>query len=416
METYGCALNTADSETMRAILEKDGFIFTNNIDESDVIIINSCTVKLSTFNRFGYILKKYGEKYASKGKKIIVAGCITQTNPEMIKDISLVGVEQIDKITEVVSETLLGNVVQMTSRKDLKRLDLPKVRRNEIIDIVPVSKGCLGSCSYCKVKFARGTLRSYNPRDIIRHIIKGLNEGIKEVWLTSQDTGAYGQDLKISIIDLIERILAIKKDFKIRLGMANPDFVHKYLDGFAKIFENEKMFRFLHVPLQSGSDNVLKDMRRKYTSSEYEEIISVLRNKFPDITIATDIICGFPTETENDFKETLDIMKRTMPDIINISKYSSMDLTDASGFKQLPSETIKNRSQKMTLLHKEISLKRNKYWLGWEGNAMIDEKGKKGGMIARNDSYKPIILEGDHSLGNIINVKIKKTTDTDLRT
>jgi threonylcarbamoyladenosine tRNA methylthiotransferase CDKAL1 len=413
-ETHGCAINNSDSETMKGILKQDGFEIVDKIESSDVIVLNSCTVKLPTFNRFKSLVKKYS---SMPKKKLVIAGCVPQTNLNQLKDYSCIGVEQIKQIGHVVWETYEGNIIHMIERSKDPRLNLPKIRRFDFVEIVPISKGCLGNCSYCKVKFARGDLVSYNPAAIIRQIKSALNDGVKEIWLTAQDTGAYGLDINTNIVELLEKIIVIKGDFKIRLGMANPNFVYRFLSKFLKIFESEKMFRFLHIPLQSGSDKVLKDMRRAYTVKQFIECTDKLREKFPDITLATDIITGFPTETNEDFKKTISLVNKVKFDVINVSKYSSMDKTDASKMKQIASEIIKKRSSELTKSYTDNSFERNKFWQNWQGSVVIDEIGKNNTLIGRNYAYKPIIISKKPKLklGNSIDVKIIKTTKYDLR-
>ena len=417
-ETYGCALNRSDSETMKGILEKNGFNIVSDIEKSDVIIINSCTVKLSTFNKFKFLLKKYSHL---KNKKLIIAGCVSQTNLDMLKkaNVSAIGVDHISDIVEVVKETLSGKIIHLVGReKNVTRLNLSKNRENPVIEIVPISQGCLGNCSYCKVKLARGDLKSYSVAKIVKQVKDAAADGVKEIWLTSQDNGCYGLDINTNIIELLEKLVTIKGNFKIRVGMANPNFVYKYLDGFLKIFDDPKMFRFIHIPLQAGSNKVLRDMRRKYTKEEFIEVVTKLRSRYPDISISTDIICGFPTETEADFKETLDVVKKLSFDTINISKYSSMDQTDASKMKQLTSEIIKDRSKRMTDLYHKTAKNRNQFWMSWEGLILIDEYGKDDTAIGRNECYRPVIVdnsENEIELGDYIFTRVNKVTSFDLR-
>jgi threonylcarbamoyladenosine tRNA methylthiotransferase CDKAL1 len=415
-ETYGCAVNISDTEVMKGVLKKNGYKIVKDLKEANVIIINTCTVKRSTFNRFQFILDKYSKL---KDKKLIFAGCITQTNLDLLKDYSALGVEQVDNICEVIQETLKGNVIHLVARSNKKRLNLPKVRKNNIIEIIPISKGCLGNCSYCKVKIARGNLVSYDKDDIINEIKQAVSENIFEIWLTSQDNGAYGKDKDTNIIELIDEILDIPGNFKIRLGMSNPNFVYEYILDFVSIFENEKMFKFIHIPLQAGSNKVLSDMNRKYTKEQYLTINKKLRDRFPNFTIATDIICGFPTESEDDFEETIEIIEKTKPDIINVSQYSAMDKTPAAKLKQLQSQIIKKRSTKVSKLNKKISEERNKVWIGWKGKVFVDEKGKENTFISRNDEYKSIIISQKDfkekiELGKFYEVEVVDTNNFDL--
>ncbi len=420
-QTYGCTLNVSDTETMQGLVSKEGYNVVDTIDEADIAIINTCTVKHATFNRFKSLLMAN----RSKDIKLVITGCIPQTNLDLMNNVSAIGVEQLDEIVRVVSETLSGNIIHLIDRKNGKRLNLPKIRRNEIIEIVPISKGCLGNCAYCKVRFARGALVSYPLREIVEQVKTSISEGVKEVWLTSQDNGAYGLDINIDIITLLDELINLKGDFKIRFGMSNPNFVYDRLDDFIRIFRSNKMYKFLHLPIQAGDDTVLKDMRRKYTSEEFKKVYSEFKSNFDDFVIGTDIICGYPTESDEQFDVTLDIVKELNFDVVNISKFSSMDQTDASKLKQLASEVIKTRSKKLSELHKEISFNINHDLVGKTFNVLIDETNKDGSFVGRTDSYRTVTISKENNsnfedfdkikLGDYLSVEIVDHGTYDLR-
>ncbi len=411
LKTYGCSMNYSDSEVMKGLLKEEGYDFVDNKEDADIIIINTCTVKDSSEDRFLAELKKH--KKAEK--PLIVCGCIAQADPEKLEQVSLLGVHNINHIVEVVEETLQGNVVHFLKRNKNPRLNLPKVRKNKFIEIIPINQGCVGACAYCKTKLARGTLMSYDPKEIVKQAEAAVKEGIKEIWITSQDTGAYGLDINYTLPQLIKDLVAIKGEFWIRLGMINPDHAFQYLEELTKLYENPKILKFIHMPLQSGSEKVLKDMKRKYTVKEFEECVKMFRNRFPNITIATDIICGFPTETEDDFEETLALMKKYRFPVINISKYCARRGTEAAAMKQHSTNVIKERSKLCAeLFRNHVD---NSSWLNWEGEVFVDEIGKEGTntVIARNDYYKQILLKGGKELlGKKLNVKIKEARLFDL--
>ncbi|MBR9691066.1 radical SAM protein, partial [Candidatus Woesearchaeota archaeon] len=249
IKTFGCSQNVSDSERMAGVLESEGYEIVSNGDEADVVVINSCTVKNEAET------KLYREIIKHKDKKIVVAGCVAQADTELkdfnLKDYSIVGTSQTSKIAMVVNETLKGNRVVLLD-KDQKNIDIPRIRRNEVVEIIPINEGCLGNCTYCKVKAARGDLSSYKKEDIVKLAIKAVNSGAKQLWITSQDTGAYGIDINETLPKLLNEIVKINGDFKVRLGMCNPNFALKYIDDLIEILNNEKMFRFIHIPLQSG--------------------------------------------------------------------------------------------------------------------------------------------------------------------
>ena len=404
----------------------------NRIENADLVIINSCTVKNKAEAKFFAFIRNTRQKFPKM--KIIAAGCVAEAQKDYLKkedklkDYSVAGVNNIKDIAHIAEETLSGNIIHLLSGKEEKnsRINIPKIRRNEIIEIVPINSGCLGNCAYCKAKFARGDLFSYDKDAIVDHIANAVKDkNIKEAWLTSQDTGAYGLDTGENLPELLREIIAIPGNFKIRLGMCNPNFMLEYLDKIIGILKNDlkkenRFFKFLHIPVQSGNNDILKAMNRKYNIEDYYEIIDKLKKAIPEITIATDIICGFPGETESQFNESIGLVKKTMPDAVNISRYWARPGTfSAEKMKHLHLDPniIKSRSEKLKRIFEKNSYENNKKWLGWAGEIIIDEPGKKGTdtYSGRNYCYKPVVVRGKYNIGQMLKVKIKDVSPFDLK-
>ncbi|MBW2977230.1 tRNA (N(6)-L-threonylcarbamoyladenosine(37)-C(2))-methylthiotransferase [Candidatus Woesearchaeota archaeon] len=413
IKTFGCSLNQSDSEVMAGLLKKANFEIVKNSKEADLIIINSCTVKRPTEKRFF----KYLEKVKELEKPIIIAGCIPQTDPEKVSGYSLVGTSQINNIVEIVEETINGGLLVSLTEEKNQRLNLPKIRKNPVVEIIPISEGCLGEpCAYCKVKSARGDLKSYAKEDVLRQINHAVREGVKEIWITAQDTGCYGKDINESLPSLLKEVINIPGDFKIRLGMANPNHILEFLDKLIEVYKSEKMFKFLHVPVQSGNNDILKAMRRKYTVEEFKHIIKRFRKAIPDISIATDIICGFPGETEEQFDDSLKLIKEIKPDVLNRSRFWPRPKTEAADMEdQIHGKETKRRSQLITSIFHNISRMNNERWLDWIGEIIIDEKGKDGTFIGRNFAYKPVVVSGKFKIGDKVKVIVRKITAHYLR-
>jgi MiaB-like tRNA modifying enzyme len=412
IETYGCAANKNDSEIMAKLLVDSGFII-SDLKDADLIIINTCIVKQATKSRMIERIRFL----SSLNKPLIVAGCFPKVEAERIEKLneraSLIGPNAIDKIVEVAKKTLNGEKVVILEGNANKAL-LPSLRINPIIEIVQIASGCLSACTFCITRFARGRLKSYRVSDIKKKIEESVKNGAKEIWITSQDNSAYGRDLGITLIDLLESILEIEGKFWIRVGMMNPLHFKKIeVEKLAEIFKNKKIFKFLHLPIQSGSNKVLKDMKRGYTVEEFFDWIRIFRKKVKKITISTDIIVGFPTETEKDFEMTIEVLKKLKPDVVNLSKFSLHHQTEATKFKQLSSKIIDERSKILHELIRKIQEKRNKKWKNWKGIALVDEIAKNG-FIARNIYYKPIFLE-NAKFGEFVKVKIEETFPTFLK-
>ncbi|MCD4666867.1 tRNA (N(6)-L-threonylcarbamoyladenosine(37)-C(2))-methylthiotransferase [archaeon] len=410
--TYGCSLNHSDSEVMHGLLEKHGFKITNTKD-ADLIVVNSCTVKNQAESKFFRTLKKFEDK------KIVIAGCIPQADAKLrnteLKDYSIVGISQINKIAEVVEETFNGNVVHLLKREKNPRLNIPKIRKNKIIEIIPINEGCLGNCSYCKTIQARGRLISYEIKEIKKQMQDAVKDGCKEIWLTSQDTSCYGKDINTNIIELLNELVKVKGKYTIRLGMGNPTYFLSYLKELTKLFLNNKMFRFLHIPVQSGNNRILKEMNRDYKVEDYVKIVNYLRNELPYLTISTDIIVAFPGETKKEFEDSVKLIKETKPDIVNISRYWARPGTLAAKMKQVGGDESKRRAKELIKVFREVALERNKEWLNWKGSIVINEKGKNNTFVGRNLHYKPVIVKKG-KIGEWQNIEIKKVTCYDLRT
>jgi len=407
IKTAGCSANVADSEQMAGLLKEAKFELVNDPEDAYIIIFNTCTVKSPTENVFFKELKEFEQKYPNK--LIIIAGCISQTDPKKLKKYPLIGTKQIHNIVQVVEEALNDNVIKMLSNDELPPLNLPKIRKNFVIEIIPISRGCLGACSFCKTKKARGNLISYLINDILREAKKALQAGVKEIWLTSQDCGCYGFDLETNLAQLLKKLVTLPYEFKIRVGMMNPDHLLKIVDELIEVYQNPKIFKFLHLPVQSGNNYVLKKMNRNYQVEDYLNLIKKFKEQFSEMTIATDIIVGFPEEADQQYWDTLNLVRNTMPDVVNISRYWTREGTKAAEMKQISGDEIKRRSRVLTEIFSNVSKIQNEKWVGWEGEVILDEPGKEENQWkGRNYAYKPIVIEGDYKLGQIVNVKIKK--------
>lgn len=296
------------------------------------------------------------KKRTSSGKdiKIIVCGCVPQAENDMkiFENVSLVGVNNIDKIVDAVENVINGyNVKYLKQSKKMTSLNLPKIRKNKFIEIININNGCLGNCTYCKTKFARGNLSSYNIKDIVSRIkYVCTKDNIKEIWLTSEDSGAYGIDLNTNIVNLLKEILDYVQDtdVMIRIGMTNPPYILKHVKDICKLLKHKNMYEFIHIPVQSGSNNVLKDMNREYKIEDFIYLVDNLRKYVPNMTIATDIICGFPYESENDHLETVNLIKKYKFPILNISQFYPRRGTVAYNMKKIDTKIVKKRSREVT--------------------------------------------------------------------
>jgi len=410
IKNFGCSSNIADGEVLAGCLAKAGFQIVQSELDADLLIFNTCGVKGPTENRIIDALK-----HAPKNKKIIIAGCLPKISFERLCSETyfngVVGPAFGAEIVDVVKRVLAGEkVINLNPAKKKPPLSLPRQKSNPVVSIIPINFGCLGSCTYCCVIFARGHLRSYSTSEIVERVQSDYAAGSKEFWITSQDTAAYGRDLGTDLAELLTEIGCLPGDFRVRIGMMTPNLITEMQNRLITAFDNPRIFKFLHLPVQSGDDSVLQYMRRFYTAAEFKEIVKTFRAKFPQLTLATDVIVGFPGETAEAFQNTLELLEEVKPDVTNVSKFFARPKTVAARMKEglVDKEETKRRSTITAELAKRLSAERNQRWVGWSGEVLIDEKGKvENSWVGRNFAYKPIVVKNkDNLLGKTLQVKV----------
>ena len=384
-----------------------------------MLIYNTCAVKGPTENRIINAIK-----HAPKNKKIIVAGCLPKISFErLLREVPFdgtVGPSVGEEIVDVVTRVAAGEkVLDLGGLNNMPKLDLPKIRSNPVVSVVPINYGCLGSCAYCCVVQARGHLRSYSVEEVIKRVSCDLTDGAREFWVTSQDTACYGKDFRSNLAELLKALDGVSGDFKIRVGMMTPNMVTDMQEELIDAFKSDKVFKFLHLPVQSGDGETLNRMRRFYTVAEFKAIVDAFRAQFPDLTLATDVIVGFPGETEVAFEKTLKLLEEVKPDITNVSKFFARPKTAAAQIQDslVGRDEIKRRSAVMAQSARRVSLERNKRWIGWVGEVLVDEKGKvEGSWVGRNFAYKPVVVKSTNNLlSKTIKVKVELAAETYLK-
>ena len=281
------------------------------------------------------------------------------------------------------------------------------------MSIIPINYGCLGDCSYCCVHFARGRLRSNPVDEVVERVRRDLASGVKEFWLTSQDTACYGKDIGTSLADLLNRVCEVEGDFRVRVGMMNPNLVLGMLDELVDAYSCGKVFKFLHLPVQSGDDKVLGLMNRRYTVDEFRNVVLAFRERIPMLTLSTDVICGFPGESREAFENTKRLIAEIKSDIVNVSKFFSRPGTPAEQLVPLLPRELNRRSRELAELSRRVSFEKNRAWLGWEGTVLFDERGKEGSWVGRNFAYRPVVVKtGASLLGRFVQVRVVRVFST----
>ena len=418
VRSFGCSSSVADGEVMAGCLRAAGLELTASIEEADVVVFNTCAVKSPTENKMIHLLKRVPPE-----KRLVVAGCLPLINyPRLLHEVrfdAVVGPAFGERIVDVVERVAKGErVITLDGSQRKADLDLPRVRMNPVVGIVPIAYGCLGDCSYCCVHFARGRLRSFGVDEVVDCVRKSLGEGIREFWLTGQDVGCFGLDShgKENVVDLVQKICLVSDfgEFWVRLGMMTPNLLLPFAEAYALFLSMQResrghVFEFLHLPVQSGDDEVLRLMNRRYRVEDFRRIVGVFRRVLPRVTVATDVIVGFPGEDEGAFRRTVALIEEVKPDIVNVSKFFARPNTLAEKMRgKVDAQELGRRSEALAEVSRKISLEKNKAWIGWKGQILIDERGKKGdSWVGRNFVYKPVVVHNNECmLGKVLSVRV----------
>lgn len=399
LETYGCTANKSDESVLRGIIKKENHEIADSIEEADVLVLLTCTVIGTTEQRMLSRMKVFKKT----NKKIVVAGCMPSVQPDLIKSIVpnafLLPSQHMHYIDDIITgkEYTFIPKNKTLSPKNFKGISAP----------ISIAEGCMLSCSYCITHFARGKLRSFPMNEIVSDVSNALKQGCKEIQITAQDTASYGLGTGNNLGKLLSNICKIKDDFRIRTGMMNPFNIQKNLENIISAYDDPKIYKFLHLPVQSGDNDILKKMNRKYVVEDFLEIVDKFRGKYPDITLSTDVIVGFPTETDEQFNRTSDLLRKVRPDIVNITRYSARPLTEAKTMKgRVSTKIAKEHSKYLTDLCDTISKEKNKEHMGKKYTVLLTKKVKDNTFVGRAGNYKPVITNEKVEIGEFITLKI----------
>lgn len=419
IETFGCTSNFGNSHDAARALQKMGHI-PSTLEEAEAVIVNTCAVTEKTERKILQRLRLL------QGDRLVVAGCLSAALPGSIGEIScrgLVGPLNRDATVKIAGlfpfgeSGGTGNSVYSASRSIAQEStrspacktagkDTGKHSRNDLCGIINIAEGCNGGCSYCIVRKARGRLKSKSLREIIDEARMLLDSGVVEIQLAAQDTASYGNDCELSLPALLRELCALPGDFMLRLGMMNPDTLQPHLAETIEAMQSPKVYRFLHIPLQSGSDRILGRMGRRYTSEDFAKTAGQLRSALPGLSLNTDAIVGFPGEAAEDFQKTLDLVGLVQPDKVNITKFSPRPGTPAARLYDMPDRIKKDRSRELTRLWLQIAARNNERLVGRTLQARVTERGRNGTMKARAANYLGMVVYGNPVMGSSIHVKI----------
>ncbi len=396
LESHGCTMNYGEGRLARARMESAGYSFVSSPEEADVLLLNTCGVIEFTENTMYRRIRELD----SLGKRLLVTGCMAGIKDREIRKASPSAQVFLPSDFSAL-DSLLG--LELTQGLDCWN----DAGRNDLI--VPIAQGCLSLCTYCYSRVARGNVRSISADRIIGMVRRHISgERTREILLSGMDTITYGRDTGTTLPDLLERITSIDGEFRLRVGMMNPSLMPPLLERLLDAFDDRRIYKFFHIPFQSGSDRILKAMKRGNTNNQFIRIVERIRERYPDMTLSTDLIVGFPGEGEDDFEASMHTISEVKPDIVNVTRFSPRPGTPAFKMaEQVPGWVMKERSRKATRLRFDISLAGNAAYVGSTAMVLITEQGKNGFTIGRLDNYRQAIVRGDHAIGSTVECAVK---------
>lgn len=420
IETWGCQMNEEDSEKISGMLKLKNYEYVNTREDADLIVFNTCCVRENAEQKvFGHlgILKNLKEK--KKDLIIAVCGCMTQQKgmaEEISKKFSfvdiIIGTHNAYKFSEYLTRVLGGErpIVDVWDKeKDIVE-DIPVDRLSDIKAFVTIMYGCNNFCTYCIVPYVRGRERSRTPEDIEREIKSLVSKGYKEITLLGQNVNSYGKGLepKIDFAGLLRRLDKIEGLERVRFMTSHPkDLSDEVIEAIA---ECDKLCEHIHLPVQSGSSTILKKMNRHYTREQYLELVERIKKRIPNVSLSTDIIIGFPGETEEDFNETLDLVKKVQYDSAFTFLYSRRKGTPANEYEDQISEKVKHdRFDRLVTTLNEISEKKNKAYQDKVVEVLVEgfSKNDETKLMGRTRTSKLVNFTGNkNNIGKLVNVKI----------
>ena len=417
--TFGCQMNARDSEKLAGILERMGYVEVQE-EEADFVIYNTCTVRenanLRVYGRLGYL---HSLKKKNPHMMIGLCGCMMQ-EPQVVEKLKkrysfvnlIFGTHNIYKFAELVVSALLSDHMVIDIWKDTDKIveDLPSQRKFPFKSGVNIMFGCNNFCSYCIVPYVRGRERSRNPKDIVREIERLVADGVVEVMLLGQNVNSYGKNLEepMTFAQLLQEVEKIEGLKRIRFMTSHPKDLS---DELIEVMKNsKKICKHLHLPLQSGSTEILKVMNRRYTKEQYLNLVERIRAAIPDISLTTDIIVGFPGETEEDFLETMDVVEKVRYDSAFTFIYSKRTGTPAAAMEnQIPDDVVKDRFDRLLFKVQEIGRAMSARDTGTVQEVLVEEQNSQDPhlMTGRLSNNLLVHFEGDTSLlGQICQVHL----------
>jgi tRNA-2-methylthio-N6-dimethylallyladenosine synthase len=419
VRTFGCQMNEHDSERIAGLLTSDGMVATEDAADAEVVVLNTCAIRENADNRlYGNLGHLRPLKVANPRMRVVVAGCLAQKDQGRIQERApwvdvVVGTHALPGLLELLRRAEAeGPQMDVSEATEVFPSALPARRGVAHHAWVSIAVGCDNACTFCIVPLVRGPQRSRSIGDVLAEVQSLAASGVVEVTLLGQNVNTFGRDLTVPdsgrrplFGELLRAVDSVEGIRRIRFTSPHPhDFTPDVIEAMA---ECDAVCEHIHFPMQSGSDRVLASMRRSYRSARYLSWLDRIREAMPSVAVTTDIIVGFPSETEEDFRGTLDVVERARFDQAYTFQYSPRPGTAAAGFdEQVPKEVVQERFERLVELQERISLAHNEALVGSTVELLVEGEGRKGGVQGRTRTNKVVHVAGSHVPGTFLDAEI----------
>lgn len=426
LKTFGCQMNEHDSERIAGLFEQDGMVRAIDEDAADVLFVNTCTIRENADDKlYGTLGQLKQWKLKKENRKLLVGGCAAQKDKSLVRDKApwvdvVLGTHNLTNVINLLNQSEdWGPVTEIIDEIDEMPTEAPSIRESEFSAWLTIQIGCNNSCTFCIVPSVRGAEISRRPSDIINEAKSMIDSGVKEITLLGQNVNSYGRDLRIDnkarpyFAQLLYKLNELDGLERIRFTSPHPkDFKKETLEA---VNDLEKVCKQVHVPLQSGSSKVLSKMQRGYTKEKFLEKIELVKNTVDNVSLTSDVIVGFPGETEDDFIDTLEVLMSSEFDSIFMFQFSPRPGTRAYDMKDdfIEKEIITDRFNRLKEIQTDISHKRFKRFIGTKQKVLVEKTSKKNSEIftGKIDGGHITHLDKDNlAIGDYINVEIKEAT------
>ena len=411
LESYGCAQNRGEGAAIARDLAGQGHVLVDRPQEADAAVLVTCAVIGPTEARMVRRWRVLSERVPHT----VVTGCLVPLRNELLQG---PGRER----TSLVPIRDQSHIPALLEAPQDARTGIPRepptppngTGRPPVAEEVVIAQGCTSGCSYCFSRLARGTLSSVPLPEVVRRVREAFAHGALEVRLTSLDTAAWGRDRSdgARLPELLRAVAEIPGEGRVRVGMMSPQSLAPILPEYLEALAEERFYRFLHLPVQSGSDRVLDAMRRGYRVEEFRHQVTEARRRIPDLMLSTDVIVGFPGETEEEHNATERLIESVMPETVNVTRFSPRPGTPAARLPSVGPRVAKRRSRSLTALRLRIARRRFERWIGHRGPSRVVEHGPGVSAVARLPNYLPVVLGTRPDLGAVLDVRVEGARST----